>query len=102
MSPRMSLSTIKILLVMLKDPESTFYGLELSKQSGVSIGSMYPILVRLEKAGWLSSKDEEPEEFNEGRPPRRYYQLTPDGTVEARSEIQRHGIKLPRMRLRHA
>nr|WP_246461279.1 PadR family transcriptional regulator [Nocardia transvalensis] len=62
---------------LLDDPCSSFYGYDLSKSTGIKSGTLYPMLVRLEEAGWLESGWEVAEV--EGRPRRRFYKLTTDG-----------------------
>lgn len=59
------------------------YGLELSRTTGVGPGTLYPLLERLEGAGYVegSWEVEEPERL--GRPRRRYYRLTGLGETEA-------------------
>ncbi|QPP05269.1 tyrosine-type recombinase/integrase [Streptomyces bathyalis] len=57
------------------------------KETGLPSGSLYPVLARLERAGWLRSCREAIDPGAEGRPQRRYYELTPDGLVEARREL---------------
>jgi PadR family transcriptional regulator PadR len=56
------------------------WGYELSKQSGVRSGVMYPILQRMLDEGWLADGWEEPAKVDRvKRPPRRYYELTDAG-----------------------
>ena len=50
-------------------------------------GTIHPILARLEGLGWLESRWEDIDPATEGRPSRRFYVLTPDGTVAARREV---------------
>lgn len=53
---------------------------ELSKQSGVRSGVMYPTLQRMLEEGWLSDGWEaQVRDGGGGRPPRRYYELTDKG-----------------------
>ncbi|MFI0479396.1 PadR family transcriptional regulator [Actinomadura sp. 9N215] len=81
--PRMTSATVSVLRELLADPTKTRYGYELMKRTGLPSGTLYPILARLERAGWLESffEDIDPEE---GRPPRRHYRLTRDGLDQAR------------------
>jgi DNA-binding MarR family transcriptional regulator len=62
-------------------------GADLMKAARVSSGTLYPILLRLEKAGVLVSRweEERPEEL--GRPRRRFYRLTPGGLDMARHAL---------------
>ena len=57
---------------MLEDPSDEHYGLELAEQAGLPIGSIYPILARLERAQWIESAWEQIDPSREGRRPRRY------------------------------
>lgn len=62
----------------LLDPEvDRHWGYDLSKRSGVRAGVLYPILHRMLDEGWLTDGWEEP--GHRRRPPRRYYELTPEG-----------------------
>lgn len=81
------MTVAKVLRVFLDDPGTPCYGLELMKATGLPSGSLYPVLARLERAGWLRSEREEIDPVAEGRPARRYYALTPDGLATARVEL---------------
>jgi PadR family transcriptional regulator len=78
---------IRQLRVFVEDPATPCYGLELMKATGLPSGSLYPALARLERAGWVRSRRENIDPVIEGRPPRRYYELTPDGLAQARCEL---------------
>ena len=47
------------LQALLQDPGRELYGLELSEQTGLLPGTVYPILQRLEEAGLATSRHEE-------------------------------------------
>jgi PadR family transcriptional regulator len=85
--PRITASVLKVVSAMLTDPTTQRYGLDLMHDTGLASGTLYPILVRLERCGWVSSQWEDIDPVAEGRPPRRYYLLTPSGVVGARREI---------------
>ncbi len=87
MAPRMTTSVLKVAAALLADPAAERYGLQLMQATGLPSGTLYPILVRLERAGWVESRWEQTDPAAEGRPARRYYRLTPDGVVEARREV---------------
>lgn len=56
------------------------YGFDIMDRSGLPDGTVYPALRRLEEAGMLEAEWEpEGHAQAEGRPPRRYYQLTASG-----------------------
>ena len=52
------------------------YGLQLSRAAGLKSGTLYPVLARLEGAGWVSSSWEVLDPRLAGRPRRRFYVLT--------------------------
>jgi len=54
-------------------------GADIMLATGLSSGSLYPILARLEKAEWLSSEWEKAEPSELKRPRRRLYTLTEGG-----------------------
>jgi PadR family transcriptional regulator PadR len=90
--PRMTMTTLKVLGVLLDDPTAEHYGLEIAKAAGLASGSLYPILARLEQAGWIQGSWEDVDPVAAGRRPRRYYRLTPHGVEcarQAREDAQR-------------
>jgi PadR family transcriptional regulator PadR len=76
-----------VLAALLADPDGDRYGLELMQAAGLPSGTLYPVLSRLEKAGWVVAEWERIDPAVEGRPARRYYRLTPDGVAAARREL---------------
>jgi PadR family transcriptional regulator, regulatory protein PadR len=67
------------------------YGFELIEASGLSAGTVYPILRRLEEAGCVSGAWEPvARSREEGRPPRRYYRLTQAGEALLESALARY------------
>ena len=78
-----SRQTQSLLALMARQPRSWQYGYELSKETGLRSGTLYPLLIRLSDQGLLESKWLEPE--RPGRPPRHAYRLTPDGLAFARA-----------------
>jgi PadR family transcriptional regulator PadR len=89
-APRMTLPTQLVLRVMLADPASEYYGLQLCDETGLPSGTIYPIVARLEQIGWVESKWEDPtRHITQGRPRRRYYRFTEDGAERARDALAR-------------
>jgi PadR family transcriptional regulator, regulatory protein PadR len=86
--PRMTLQTQLVLRALLAEPTKQRYGLEICELVGLPSGTIYPILARLEQCGWVESRWEDADLHSaEGRPRRRYYQLTPDGAEQARDAL---------------
>ena len=94
--PRLTTPVLKIMAAMLADPDAEHYGLRLMEQTGLPSGTLYPILVRLERAGWVVSRWEEADPVSEGRPNRRYYRLTGEGAAAARDEVERIHAQMAR------
>ncbi|MBE1498072.1 DNA-binding PadR family transcriptional regulator [Amycolatopsis lexingtonensis] len=87
--PRMTLPTQLVLHVLIDDPNREMYGLQLGEAAGLPSGTIHPILARLEKAGWLTSRWEEIDAREEGRPRRRYYRLDPNSLATVRAALHR-------------
>ena len=85
---RMTLQTQMVLRVLLSDLLGQHYGLEIAKEAGLPSGSIYPILARLETAGWITSDWEDIDEAAEGRRRRRYYRLTAEGRQKAQEALE--------------
>ena len=78
---RMSLQTLRVLEAFLEDPTGQLAGAELHQRCGIASGTLYPILLRLESAGWFASKWID--SASVGRPRRRVYRLTSTGLRRA-------------------
>ncbi|MDT5030104.1 MAG: PadR family transcriptional regulator, regulatory protein PadR [Actinoplanes sp.] len=85
--PRMTSSVLKVVAALLADPNTERYGLDLMQDTKLPSGTLYPILVRLERTGWVQSRWETIDPVAQGRPNRRYYRLTGQGAAEARAEV---------------
>ena len=88
-APKMTF-IVQLLLCALLERPGGMYGAELTRETGVGAGSVYPALQRLEEARWLESRWE-----HEAPPPaRHYYQLTPLGERESRAALGRVAARL--------
>jgi DNA-binding PadR family transcriptional regulator len=66
------------------------------EETGLSSGTIYPALERLERMGWIRSKWEDAEiARREKRPPRRNYRITPEGARELQTALERHRSLAP-------
>ena len=84
---RITTAVAGVLACFLEDAEADRYGLDLMRDTGLPSGTLYPILTRLQRAGWVDAAWEDIDPEQEGRPARRYYRLTPDGAATARAEL---------------
>jgi PadR family transcriptional regulator, regulatory protein PadR len=83
---RMSLQTLRVLEVFLENPTEHLSGADVHQRCGIASGTLYPILLRLEAAGWFISQWESIDPSSAGRPRRRLYRLTQTGLKRA-SEV---------------
>ena len=77
LEPRITVPVLRVLQAFLiAGAAERLYGLQLTDQTGLKSGTLYPVLARLEKAGWVVSAWEEVDPRDVGRPRRRYYELS--------------------------
>jgi len=90
-SLRLSHQALRVLKAFLdafsEDVRAELAGADLMKAARLSSGTLYPILLRFEKAGLLISRweDDRPEDL--GRPRRRFYRITPAGARVAHEAL---------------
>lgn len=82
------MATQAVLKTLLDDPGTARYGLELARSAGLTTGSMYPILARLERMGWVASTWEDESGSDVARPRRRYYRLTSFGHAQGIAAVK--------------
>jgi DNA-binding PadR family transcriptional regulator len=75
--------TLKVVKLLLEKPLEGRSGADISRAVGVGSGTLYPLLARLENAGWLQSDWEAVDPAEIGRPRRRFYKLTGLGQTSA-------------------
>jgi PadR family transcriptional regulator, regulatory protein PadR len=92
---RMSLQTMRVLEAFLENPAEQFAGADVQKRTGLASGTLYPILLRLEDAGWFVSRWETIDPSAAGRPRRRLYRLTPGGLARASAVFASFGRRAP-------
>jgi PadR family transcriptional regulator PadR len=96
MRPRLTRPTTLVLLALSRGVR---HGFDILDDTGLESGTVYPILRRLEDAGCVRSRWEPAERAQlEGRPPRRYYELTGAGAEVLREALARY----PDVRAAHA
>ncbi len=82
MNLRLTPQTRQIIAVLLHKPLDWKYGYEISRQTGLKSGTLYPILMRLAERQLLETDWEQGEP---GKPPRHIYRFTPEGLQFART-----------------
>jgi DNA-binding PadR family transcriptional regulator len=81
--PNSSKQTEAVLNALLAARDEWRHGYDLSRETGLKSGTLYPILMRLEQQGWLEAEWET--EPAPGRPRRHLYRLTGMGVEEAQA-----------------
>lgn len=92
---RMSLQTLRVLECFLENPAEQLSGSDVHKRTGLPSGTLYPILLRLEAAGWFVSRWESIDPSRAGRPRRRLYRLTASGLARASAVFTSFARGLP-------
>jgi PadR family transcriptional regulator PadR len=85
--PRMTMPALRVLAAMLERPTEDWYGFTLIDRTDLKSGTLYPLLARLEQAGWLESRWEAVDPHVAGRPRRRLYALTASGESATRAAL---------------
>lgn len=96
----MSQQTVALFKAFLAQPRDWRYGYDLSRETTLKSGTLYPILMRLNKRGWLETRWTAPE--SPGRPPRHMYRLTSDGLRSVREIAGVGALRTVRRTLRRA
>jgi PadR family transcriptional regulator PadR len=91
--PRLTRPSLLVLRYLLDHRGEKIAGAQISRELRVLSGTLYPLLIRFESAGWLDSKWETIDPSEVGRPRRRLYRLTPRGAQRAAEELASLGAK---------
>ena len=89
MKMRRSPQTALVLAEFLQDEQEWRYGYDISRNTGLKSGTLYPILMRLAEHRLLETSWETAET---GRPPRHMYKLTRDGLRYARTQVSKEQV----------
>lgn len=77
-----------VILRALQDGQQ--FGLDIMRETGLPSGTVYPTLTRAEASGLVRSTWEKTAAAHQdGRPRRRYYELTPAGTAALAAALAR-------------
>jgi PadR family transcriptional regulator, regulatory protein PadR len=84
---RVTIAVVKVLSALLEEPDRFRYGLDLMTVTGLPSGTLYPLLRRMQDAGWVTAEWERLDPVAAGRPARRYYRLTAEGIQQAQQAL---------------
>ncbi|MEC3974878.1 helix-turn-helix transcriptional regulator [Amycolatopsis sp. H20-H5] len=80
-----------MLNALAAEPNTELYGLEIFERTGLLSGTTYPILLRLQRDGWVHARwDREQTGRQHGPSPPHYYHLTHRGLIQARNTPVEH------------
>jgi DNA-binding PadR family transcriptional regulator len=82
---RASAQTLLVLQAFMAHRRRWRHGYDLSSETGLPSGTIYPVLMRLSERQLLDAEWEPSP--TPGRPPRRMYRLTADGVAVAKAEL---------------
>ena len=99
MKLRLSPQTLSVLDAFLEVPKEWRYGYDISRDTGLKSGTLYPILMRMAERKLLETSWETVEA---GKPPRHLYRLTPDGMQFAREHRVSRAARVRRSALSEA
>lgn len=74
---------LKLLSALMAEPLAWRHGYDLMKNTGLSSGTLYPLLMRMADQGLVEAEWREP--VQQGRPARHAYRLTKSGSALAAS-----------------
>jgi PadR family transcriptional regulator, regulatory protein PadR len=77
-----------LLSVLAKADQTWSHGYDLCQLTGIKSGTLYPLLIRWEKQGYLEAQWQPP--AGPGRPPRHAYRLSAEGHRFAREQAVAH------------
>lgn len=86
--PRLSRQGILVLKAFIEKPAKELCGADIMKMAGLSSGTLYPILMRFEKMGLVSSEWENRDPKDLGRPRRRLYRVLGKGQTIAHQVLK--------------
>jgi len=92
--PRTTAQTLKVVATLMSRIQDEMSGAEIARSTKLASGTLYPILVRLEEAGWVESRWETEDPHELGRPRRRFYRVTGAGATRARSALRDVAVSL--------
>jgi DNA-binding PadR family transcriptional regulator len=87
-----SAQTRRVLAALAAQPREWRHGYDLSKETGLASGTLYPLLIRLSDQGLLEAEWRPSPQL--GRPPRHAYRLTASGVALAAEQAQPSGADL--------
>jgi len=80
---RLTQATLRVLKLFVDEPRKERSGAEIMRETRVLSGTLYPMLRRLERAGWFTASWEVIDPKEAGRPRQRFYRISALGQRSA-------------------
>jgi PadR family transcriptional regulator PadR len=87
--PQVTRQTFEVLSALMASSAEGLSGAQIGRVTKLASGTLYPILMRLEQAGWLESQWETEDPHILGRPRRRFYRVTGLGENRAKAAARK-------------
>ena len=94
-APRITVQGLKVLKAFAAAPLTERSGADIAREAHIFAGTLYPLLIRFENAGWLASHWEDLDPVAAGRPRRRLYRITALGIAVYRDKLSELTIGEP-------
>jgi DNA-binding PadR family transcriptional regulator len=95
----MTQATVSILEALLQaerdHPAESLWGLRVCQVTELMPGTVYPVLIRLTRLGWVEVSEETG--VHPGRPPRKYYRFTDEGRILAEASLEHRRVQRARI-----
>jgi len=91
---QVTLVFLKVLSVFLEYPNQKFCGMDIMKKLKLRSGTVYPLLVKMETAGWLKREFEEVDPKVVKRPAKILYQISPSGIRAGDKLVKENSLAL--------
>lgn len=92
--PWLSQQALRILKGFLENPSAEISGADVIRVTKLLSGTVYPILLRFERAGLVMSRWETEDPSQLGRPRKRLYRLTGEGIRVANDALRELSVPL--------
>jgi hypothetical protein len=91
---RITVAFLRILAFFITHEKNFYCGSDVMKQLNLPSGTIYPLLIRMTRAGWLNRELEDVNPKEVGRPAKRFYRISSTGLKEGKKLISAQRIPI--------
>jgi PadR family transcriptional regulator, regulatory protein PadR len=84
---RLTIPALKVLKLFVGNVRKQRSGADISRETGIGPGTLYPLLARFEQLGFFTSEWEEVDPATVGRPRKRLYKISGAGVKAAQEAL---------------